>query len=289
MDIFGAFQMCSIGILAGPVTVRLSRTYFNDPGRNTIFLWAGIILAGLMSLAVEFWRTNPIQCQVPLNGNGDFPYNERISCPPLDCSKAKSPMRTGPSSDISLIPAPHTITFGTATLLAAGCCVHAIVWMLSILVKLVEKSSRPFGFGVRGQAEGKLDDPIEGTNGATRAGMISVNNIIRFYLSVTVIPVFGGACIALLIMGEINFFSPQVNHQTESLATIGKSAPFLVHLARSDTDCRAMGTYSRIWHCHIWVPLPPTRRRRGSSQGSRLRRQPSALHLLAPPAFRRWP
>lgn len=46
MDVYGAFQLCSIGILAAPVTVRLSRTYFYDPGRNTIFLWTGLILAG---------------------------------------------------------------------------------------------------------------------------------------------------------------------------------------------------------------------------------------------------
>jgi hypothetical protein len=46
MDIYGAFQLCAIGILAAPVTVRLSRTYFYDPGRNTIFLWAGLILSG---------------------------------------------------------------------------------------------------------------------------------------------------------------------------------------------------------------------------------------------------
>ncbi len=46
MDIYGAFQLCAIGILAAPVTVRLSKTYFYDPGRNTIFLWAGLILAG---------------------------------------------------------------------------------------------------------------------------------------------------------------------------------------------------------------------------------------------------
>jgi len=46
MDVFGAFQLCSIGILAGPVTVRLSKTYFNDPGRNAIFLWTGLVLAG---------------------------------------------------------------------------------------------------------------------------------------------------------------------------------------------------------------------------------------------------
>jgi hypothetical protein len=46
MDIYGAFQLCSIGILAAPVTVRLSQTYFYDPGRNNIFLWIGLILAG---------------------------------------------------------------------------------------------------------------------------------------------------------------------------------------------------------------------------------------------------
>lgn len=46
MDIYGAFQLCCIGILAAPVTVRLSRTYFHDPGRNIIFLWTGLILAG---------------------------------------------------------------------------------------------------------------------------------------------------------------------------------------------------------------------------------------------------
>lgn len=46
MDIFGAFQLCSIGILAAPVTVMMSKTFFNDPGRNIIFLWALLILTG---------------------------------------------------------------------------------------------------------------------------------------------------------------------------------------------------------------------------------------------------
>lgn len=46
LDIYGAFQLCSIGILAVPVTTRLSTTYFYDPGRNVIFLWTGIVLAG---------------------------------------------------------------------------------------------------------------------------------------------------------------------------------------------------------------------------------------------------
>lgn len=46
MDIYGAFQLCSLGILAAPATVKNSRTYFLDPGRNIIFLWTGLILSG---------------------------------------------------------------------------------------------------------------------------------------------------------------------------------------------------------------------------------------------------
>lgn len=39
--------MCTIGILAAPITVKLSRTYFFEtPGRNTIFLWTGLVFAG---------------------------------------------------------------------------------------------------------------------------------------------------------------------------------------------------------------------------------------------------
>ena len=46
MDVYGSFQLCAIGILTAPVTVTLSRTYFESRGRNTIFLWTGLILAG---------------------------------------------------------------------------------------------------------------------------------------------------------------------------------------------------------------------------------------------------
>lgn len=57
MDIYGAFQLCSIGILTAPTTVRLSKTYQNAPGRNTIFLWTGLVVAGEQSLpSVAFAR-----------------------------------------------------------------------------------------------------------------------------------------------------------------------------------------------------------------------------------------
>jgi hypothetical protein len=46
MDVYGAFQMCSLGMLAVPITLKMSKTYFNNPARSTIFLWTALILAG---------------------------------------------------------------------------------------------------------------------------------------------------------------------------------------------------------------------------------------------------
>lgn len=46
MDVYGAFQVCSIGILLAPVTVMLSRRYFEHPGSSIIIMWTALILAG---------------------------------------------------------------------------------------------------------------------------------------------------------------------------------------------------------------------------------------------------
>ena len=47
MDIYGAFQLLAIGILTAPPSVRLSRTYWSQvQGRNVIFIWIILVLAG---------------------------------------------------------------------------------------------------------------------------------------------------------------------------------------------------------------------------------------------------
>ena len=46
MDIYGAFQFCSIAILAVPTTARTSDAYFNELGRSIIFGWTSLVLAG---------------------------------------------------------------------------------------------------------------------------------------------------------------------------------------------------------------------------------------------------
>ncbi|KAG5302465.1 hypothetical protein I7I50_03207 [Histoplasma capsulatum G186AR] len=231
MDIYGAFQLCSIGILTGPVAVRVSRTYFYDPGRNIIFLWTTLILAGLLSLTVEFFRIQPTACPFDDAGNPissdprKFKYN--TSCG-MTCSEDKgpfSPMRNGAASNIYVIPAPDKITFGTATLMAAACCVPAILSLISMWNKILE-INRMNRFGI-GKQEEKVDEPIEGTNGATIKKMNKVNSLIRMFLSAVEIPVFAAAVMGILILGEMNFFSSQVLYQTEPVASIGQWGPIV--------------------------------------------------------------
>lgn len=50
-----------------------------------------------------------------------------------------------------------------------------------------------------------------------------INERIGYFLSMVAVPVFGGAGVAIVIVGELNFFSPQVRYQTEPMASVGKS------------------------------------------------------------------
>lgn len=226
MDIYGAFQLCAIGILAAPVTVMMSKTYFNDPGRNTIFLWTFLLLIGLLSMTIEFYRIETHDCTTDASGNpvppnaSNFNYIEGNNCG-LICSTQDGPhssMRGGSANNIYVIPAPHTLTFGAGTLLAAACCVHAVLCLVSMWDRVLEINwRRRFG---RQQEE---DEETTEDGGANKGVMKKVNDTIGFYLKILAVPVFGGAGLAILIVGEINFFSPQVDYQTEPMANIGKS------------------------------------------------------------------
>ncbi|PQE32241.1 transferase family III protein [Rutstroemia sp. NJR-2017a WRK4] len=232
MDIFGAFQLCSIGILAAPVTVKLSKTYFETPGRNTIFLWTGLILAGLLSLAVEFFRVTTTPCPFDNQGNpispraGDFNYTNTCG---LVCSTDEgpfSPLRGGSANNIYVIPAPDAdkLTFDTVVLLAAACCIPAILSLVSMWMKILEINWKS-RFG--NNEDEPIDQTISGTNNATVGKMNEVNSLLRTFLSAVEVPVFGAAVLAIVIMGERNFFSSQVRYQTEPIESIGQWAPIV--------------------------------------------------------------
>lgn len=155
---------------------------------------------------------------IPLNDN-DFPYGTTCG---LICSPElgpHSPLRQGSANNIYVIPTPDKLTFGTATLLAAACCIPAILSLVSMWNKILEINWK-IRFGGR-DIDRPGDELIEGTNGATVAKMSRVDGLIRLLLSAIEIPVFGAAVLAILIIGERNFFSPQVSYQSEPMAAIG--------------------------------------------------------------------
>ncbi|QPG94041.1 hypothetical protein C2857_004268 [Epichloe festucae Fl1] len=231
LDIYGAFQLCAIGILAAPVTVRLSRTYFYDPGRNAIFLWAGLILAGLLSLTVEFYRVQPVLCTMdgqgaPLSSDPkNFPYDAQPACNMICTADTgpQSPMRGGAANNKYVIPAPDKLTFGTGTLLCAACCVHSVLWLASMMDKILEINWKS-RFGINDDI---CHEPIEGANGTTVERMYVVNETVRFFISVAIVPIFASAGLAVLIVGEVNFFSDQMRFQTEPMASIGQWGPIV--------------------------------------------------------------
>jgi hypothetical protein len=119
-----------------------------------------------------------------------------------------------------VIPAPDKLTFGTATVLSAGCCIPAILSMISMWFKILKTEWKARSRA--GDDSQPTDGPIEGTNGATISGMKDINSVIRGYLRAFNVPVFVAAILAILIMGERNFFSSQVYYMTEPMATIGR-------------------------------------------------------------------
>lgn len=186
---------------------------------------------GLLSLTVEFYRLEPIPCPYgddgqrisPVLGSDNFPYDHAqcgLVCVPGD---PFSTMRGGAAKDVHVIPAPDLLDFGTATLLAAACCIPAILSLVSMWNKILEINwKRRWG---NGEPEERLDEQIEGTNGATVGRMRHVNGVIRMFLSAIEAPLFVAAVLAILIVGELNFRSRQVDYETEPMASIGRSHP----------------------------------------------------------------
>ena len=66
------------------------------------------------------------------------------------------------------------------------------------------------------------DNPISGPIAATAEKMKIVNETLRYYLKMIEIPIFGAAIIAIMVIGEKNFWSDSVYYQTEAMPSIGE-------------------------------------------------------------------
>jgi hypothetical protein len=214
-DIFGAFQLCSIAMLAAPLTVRVSQTYFFAQGRNIIFLWTMLMVAGLISLCIEFYRVTTADCPSTASAKG-FEYGDEMCG--MICSEEEgpfSPMRGGSASNIYVVPVPSRLTFNAAMLLAAGICIPAILSLLFTADKILEVNWK------RRKGAQQPEDQVEGGNITVRE-LNNINTVVTKFLSVIEIPVFGGAVLAIIVIGELNFFSTPLMYQTEPMASIGK-------------------------------------------------------------------
>lgn len=59
MDIYGAFHVCSIGLLSIPLALRLVKTSGKEMRKNhVIALWLGLIVAGRHSESVSIMGSN---------------------------------------------------------------------------------------------------------------------------------------------------------------------------------------------------------------------------------------
>ena len=173
-------------------------------------------LVGLLALTVEFYRANPTSCILDADGASTvFPYSEdnmcNLICSVNDERSPTSPIRQGSEDNIYIIPEPHLLTFGAATLVAAACCIPAILSMISMWDKIVEINWKS-RFGGR---------DVDGAGVAAAREMKGVNAMVRGFLSAVEIPLFSSAVLAILIVGELNFWSEQVYYQTETITGIG--------------------------------------------------------------------
>lgn len=177
-----------------------------------------------VALCVEFYRVTPVDCNRDNAGNfvnltaANFQYGT-TNCG-MRCSVQAgpfSPLRSGATSEIFVIPAPTRLTYNAAMLLAAGFCIPAILSLIFTWDKILEINWK------RREPSEQLNEMIEGAD-ITGRELKNISNTVRKFLSVIEVPLFSGAVVAILGIGEANLFSDQVSYQTEPMASIGTSS-----------------------------------------------------------------
>ncbi|KAK0252180.1 hypothetical protein LTR01_006238 [Friedmanniomyces endolithicus] len=167
---------------------------------------------GLLSLTIEFYRIPTTSCThddlgIPISANpGEFPYLN-ATCG-LTCDTNLGPfstMREGSGNNIYVIPAPNVLTFNAATLLAAACCIPAVLLLVVMWMQILEIMWK------KSNSNGDGNESVRRAKRTTR--------VLRLFRKFFEVPLWAAAVLAIMITGERNLFSPQVHYQTEPMAS----------------------------------------------------------------------
>ncbi|KAK6384035.1 hypothetical protein LTR65_009885 [Meristemomyces frigidus] len=187
------------------------------------------IYKGLVSLTIEFYRVSTSPCTHDSSGNlitpdsSDFPYGTAVCG--LTCSIPNgpfSPIRRGSGNNIYVIPAPDKFSFGTATLVAAACCIPAILLLVSMWLKILQINyKKAFGEEEADNVTLTSCPDVHSRGGLKRSVKANLQAFFKLARNFYEVPVFGAAVLAVLVIGERNLFSQQVSYQTEPVTNIG--------------------------------------------------------------------
>jgi hypothetical protein len=172
-------------------------------------------------LTVEFCRTKTHACLYSDSGlptSTDarvFNYTYPPTCN-LTCSAVTGPfsrIRQGSANNVFVVPAPERITFGMGTLFSAGCCIPPVLYLMSIWIKIL-KHNWTEDWAIR-------EDDEQGAGGSTKATPGNIKELARKILDYESL-VIGALVVCILVLGELNFSSAQVNWQSEPMSAIGR-------------------------------------------------------------------
>jgi hypothetical protein len=143
-------------------------------------------------------------------------------------------IRQDPSNPSQWVLAPRRgMTFNTGTLLCAACCIPSILSLLSVWNKVMHFNwRRRWGRGNTNTAEGIANEkkPQQELTQEERDERDLrerwMDNRIRLFLGLVERIVFMVCILAIVVLGEINFWSPQMRAGVEHINGVGECAFF---------------------------------------------------------------
>jgi hypothetical protein len=172
---------------------------------------------GLVSLAVEFSRVSQVICDHDDGGNNfessssAFPYGH-ATCGLICSARAgpSSPIRIGVTGENYVVPSPERLTTLAGLVISVISCLFAILQETGTIHRYIETWLKP-------PESNKANILIEGTT-HRQSSLQAWTRILRATLEL----LLSLLCVlAMIIVGEINLFSPQMSYQTESFVSIG--------------------------------------------------------------------